>query len=49
MKERWKADAKWFEEDARKHPEKYESRDDEVKVTSEEMEKHLQDFINKTQ
>ncbi|MFC3419017.1 hypothetical protein ACFOLA_05950 [Salinicoccus hispanicus] len=48
MEQRWEADAKWFEEDAKKHPGKYQSQRDELKVTSKEMEEHLQKFMNES-
>lgn len=45
IEERWKEDAEWFKEDAKKHPEKYRSKNDEVPVSSKELEGYLENFI----
>ena len=45
IEERWSEDAKWFKEDAKKHPEKYQAKNDEKHVSSEEAEEYLENFI----
>lgn len=45
INERWMEDAKWFREDAKKHPEKYQPKNDEKRVSSDELEEYLDDFI----
>lgn len=45
MCQRWQHDHDWFEEDAKKNPEKYIAKNDEIEVTTEEMEKFLKDFM----
>lgn len=42
---RWREDAKWFKEDAKNHPEKYQAKDDEKRVSSDEMEEYFRGFI----
>ncbi|SDK90577.1 hypothetical protein [Lacicoccus qingdaonensis] len=45
INERWMKDAEWFREDAKNHPDKYQPKNDEKRVSSEELEEYLNDFI----
>ncbi|SOC43431.1 hypothetical protein [Salinicoccus kekensis] len=45
IEERWDEDAKWFKKDAEKYPEKYKAKNDEKHVSSEELERYLDNFI----